>query len=137
MDILIVTFQLSLSAILGAVIGWERERIHKAAGHRTLGLVAVGVTLFTLISQYGFPGAVDFDPSRIAAQVISGIGFLGAGLIIFHNDKIENLTTAATIWIVASIAMAVGIGWYSVALIATVLALVILHIMRLLIPGKK
>ncbi len=138
MDFLTITGQLFLSAILGALIGWERESLNKDAGYRTLSLVAVGVTLFTLISQYGFGTAADgIETTRIAAQVVTGIGFIGAGLIIFHHDRIKNLTTAATVWIVAAIAMAVGVGWYLVAILATAISLFVLHVLIKIIPQKK
>lgn len=138
MEILTAIFQLILSAFLAAVIGWERETLHKAAGYRTLGLVALGVTLFTQISQHGFDSASDtaIDPTRIAAQVVTGVGFLGAGLIIFHGEKIHNLTTAAAVWAVGAIAMAVGVGWYTHAVVASVLALCLLHIMHRFISPK-
>lgn len=138
MEILTAIFQLILSAFLAAVIGWERETLHKAAGYRTLGLVALGVTLFTQISQHGFDSAsaAAIDPTRIAAQVVTGVGFLGAGLIIFHGEKIHNLTTAAAVWAVGAIAMAVGVGWYVHAVVASVLALGLLHIMHRFISPK-
>ena len=131
MELDIALMQITLSTALGAVIGWEREKLHKAAGYRTMALVALGVTLFTLISQHGFDSATsDVDPSRIAAQVISGIGFLGAGLIIFHNEKVHNLTTAATVWVVAAIGMAVGVQWYALAIVTTIMSLMVLLIFR-------
>lgn len=129
MDIVTIAIQLVLSALLGAAVGWEREKLHKAAGYRTLSLVAVGVTLFTQLSQYGFTGTA-LDGSRIASQVVTGIGFLGAGLIIFHNERVQNLTTAATVWVVAAIGMAVGVGWYAAAVITAVISLVVLLLFR-------
>ena len=134
MDFLTIVGQLALSTTIGAIIGWERENQHKAAGYRTLGLVSLGVTLFTQISQYGFNGVE--DPSRVAAQIVTGIGFLGAGLIIFQGDKIHNLTTAATVWVVAALGMAVGVGWYMEALVATAFSLLLLSVFRKLTPNK-
>ncbi len=138
MDFLTAVFQLTLSGLLGALIGLEREKLHKAAGYRTLSLVAIGVTLFTLLSQYGFTGAeTAVDPTRIAGQVVTGIGFLGAGLIIFHHEKIQNLTTAAAVWAVAAIAMAVGVGWYNIAIFTAVFIFLILFILRKIVPHHK
>ena len=134
MDWITATGQLILSALLGSTIGWEREKLHKAAGYRTMSLIALGVTLFTLLSLYGFSGEVVVDPSRIAAQIVTGTGFLGAGVIIFKHDKVHNLTTAATIWVVAAIGMSVGVGWYGLAVVATIITLVILLIVRKLTP---
>lgn len=138
MPIITIIFRLLLSTFLGCMIGIERERVHKAAGVRTLGIVSLGTTLFTLMSVYGFNElSSSVDPTRIAAQVVTGIGFLGAGLIIFHQDRIHNLTTAATIWVVAAISMAVGIGWYVVAIVATVLTLAVVLILRLVGIDRK
>lgn len=138
MDLLTLSLQLGLSAVLGSIIGLERNSLHKAAGYRTLSMVAVGVTLFTQLSQYGFTSATAgaIDPTRIAAQVVTGIGFLGAGLIIFHKERIHNLTTAAAVWSVAAIGMAVGVGWYWPAIVASIIALLILHVSRWIIPQK-
>jgi putative Mg2+ transporter-C (MgtC) family protein len=109
--------RLGLAAALGSVIGIERERLQWTAGLRTHMLVCVGATLFMIVSAFGFSDAlgvpsVVLDPSRVAAQVVSGIGFLGAGAILFRRDKIRGLTTAASLWTVAAIGLAVGGGLY-------------------------
>lgn len=117
-----------LSAALGAAIGWQRERLGKAAGLRTHSLVAIGSTLFTLLSTTGF-GATT-DPSRIAAQILTGIGFIGAGSIIHKDGGIEGVTTAAGLWAVAAIGMAVGVGWYWQSLLVTACVLSILFLGR-------
>jgi putative Mg2+ transporter-C (MgtC) family protein len=121
-----VTLRLAVAAALGGAIGVERELREREAGLRTHLLVSVGSALFTLVSAYGFHdflangGAlVRTDPTRIAAQIVSGIGFLGAGAIIRQGLSVRGLTTAATLWLVAAIGMAAGAGYYSAALIAT------------------
>ncbi len=138
MTLLTIFLRLILSAALGFAIGMERDRVHKAAGVRTMFLVGIGTTLFTLISVYGLENfGIDYEPTRIAANIVTGVGFLGAGLIIFHKDKVHNLTTAATIWVVAAIGMAVGVGWYWPAVIVAVLTLAVLIIVRVLNLEKK
>lgn len=124
MTYLYFALQILLAIVLGGILGWQRERIGKSAGPRTYGLVASGSAFFTMMSIYGFG---DGEPSRIAAQILTGIGFLGAGLII-HKDggTVEGLTTAAGLWAVAAIGMAVGIGWLWEAVIVTVLLLILL-----------
>ena len=109
--------RLGLAAGLGSVIGIERERLQWTAGLRTHMLVCVGAALVMLVSAFGFADSlgqahVVLDPSRVAAQVVSGIGFLGAGAILFRTDKIKGLTTAASLWTVAAIGLAVGGGMY-------------------------
>jgi putative Mg2+ transporter-C (MgtC) family protein len=126
-----IMLRLFLSALLGSVIGFERERLDWAAGLRTHMLVCVGATLFMLVSAFGFADVLSarnviLDPSRIAAQVVSGIGFLGAGTIIFRREVIRGLTTAASLWAVAAIGLSVGGGLYGAAISTTVLVLVIL-----------
>jgi len=122
--------RLALAAILGSAIGIERERLIWAAGLRTHMLVSVGACLFMIVSAYGFAGVlgthVILDPSRVAAQVVSGVGFLGAGSIILRNEVVKGLTTAASMWAVAAIGLAVGGGLYLAAIAATVLILFIL-----------
>ncbi|HEY1608746.1 MAG TPA: MgtC/SapB family protein [Paraburkholderia sp.] len=126
-----IVSRLAVAAVLGGTIGCERERLSWAAGLRTHMLVAVGSALVMITSTYGFadvlgkPG-VDFDPSRIAAQVVSGIGFLGAGSILLRGEMIRGLTTAASLWTVAAIGLAVGGGLYTAAIAATVIVLIIL-----------
>jgi putative Mg2+ transporter-C (MgtC) family protein len=122
-DQLRIALGLLLAAALGGVIGWQRERAHKPAGLRTHILITVGAALFTLVSIYGFPGA---DVSRVAAGVVTGIGFLGAGAIMQRNQTVEGLTTAASIWSAAAIGLAVGAGLYYIAVIATLLVFLVL-----------
>jgi putative Mg2+ transporter-C (MgtC) family protein len=123
--------RLLLAAGLGSLIGAERERLVWAAGLRTHMLVSVGACLFMIVSAFGFADIlgtphVILDPSRIAAQVVSGIGFLGAGSILLRGDVVRGLTTAASLWTVAAIGLAVGGGLYAEAVAATVVILVIL-----------
>lgn len=123
--------RLLLAAFLGSVIGFERERMSWAAGLRTHMLVCVGACLVMIVSAFGFMDVlalnhVMLDPSRIAAQVISGIGFLGAGAILMQGGIIRGLTTAASVWVVAAIGLAVGGGLYLAAGLATAIILIIL-----------
>jgi len=111
--------KLILAFVLSAIVGFEREVSLKPAGIRTHSLVGLGSSLLTILSIEAFPGA---DTSRIAASVIVGVGFLGAGTIIKTEEKIIGLTTAATLWIVASIGVTVGAGYYILAIAATALA---------------
>jgi putative Mg2+ transporter-C (MgtC) family protein len=121
-----MTLRFLLAVALGAGIGYQRERAGKAAGVRTHILVSSGAALFTLASIYGFAGAVDI--SRVAAGVVVGIGFIGAGVILRgqREKEVAGLTTAATIWITAAIGLAAGAGMYLVSVIATVVAVGIL-----------
>ncbi|MCO5396756.1 MgtC/SapB family protein [Ralstonia soli] len=123
--------RLVLAAGLGSVIGFERERLNWAAGLRTHMLVCVGAALIMLVSAFGFADAlgqpnVVLDPSRVAAQVVSGIGFLGAGSILLRGEVVRGLTTAASLWSVAGIGLAVGGGMYVAAVGATAIILLIL-----------
>ncbi|HTH46503.1 MAG TPA: MgtC/SapB family protein [Candidatus Limnocylindria bacterium] len=122
--------RLLVAAALGSLIGLERERLGWAAGLRTHMLVCVGSCLMMIVSAYGFSATlgnhVVLDPSRVAAQVVSGIGFLGAGSIILRNEAIKGLTTAASVWAVAGVGLAAGGGLYTAAVAATVIMLVIL-----------
>ena len=104
--------RLLLAAALGGAIGAERELNDQAAGLRTHMLLTIGACLFTLISAYGFNGGIGTDPSRIAAQIVTGIGFLGGGAIVRHGLTVKGLTTAASIWATASVGVAVGAGSY-------------------------
>ena len=115
-----------LGAVLGLIIGCEREFFGKSAGLRTYTLVAMGAALFTEISQFGFGDSTDSDPTRIAAQIVTGVGFLGAGLIFVRKDAVRGLTTAAGIWFAAGVGMAAGSQLYLVALATTALYLVIM-----------
>lgn len=122
-------YRLVLSMLLGAVVGYERKRKGQTAGVRTFSLIAMGATLAMLLSIYvpqEYMGLKNGDPGRIAAQVISGIGFLGAGAIIQMKGSVRGLTTAAGIWMVAIIGMAVGLGMYWLSILACALILFIL-----------
>lgn len=119
--------RLAIGLLLGALIGFEREFHRQPAGFRTHALVALGSALFTIISAYGFAGSV-VDPTRIAAQIVSGIGFIGAGTILHHRGGIRGLTTAASLWSVAAIGMAAGAGLLVMAVIGTLLILIVLNL---------
>ncbi len=134
-----VLLRLALAALLGGAVGIERELREREAGFRTHMLVAVGSALFTIASAYGFRdflvhgGAlVRTDPTRIAAQIVTGIGFLGAGAIIRQGLSVRGLTTAATLWVVAAIGLTAGAGYYSAAVITTAIALISLWPLRIL-----
>ena len=126
--------RLAVAAALGALIGLERELDEKSAGLRTHMLVSVGSALFTLVSAFGFRdfltsggNVVRADPARIAAQIVTGIGFIGAGVIFRQGFNVRGLTTAASLWLVAAIGMAAGAGYWAGAVVATVAALVSLR----------
>ena len=125
-----VLLRLFVAAVLGGAIGLERELRERQAGLRTHLVVCVGAALFTLVGAYAFTGP-NTDPSRIAAQIVTGIGFLGAGAIIRQGLSVRGLTTAATLWVVAAIGLAAGAGYYSAALITTVLVLLSLWPLRI------
>jgi putative Mg2+ transporter-C (MgtC) family protein len=136
--------ELGLAFLLSATIGLEREIRHKSAGLRTYTVVGTAAALFLLVSKYGFTDVlindrIVLDPSRVAAQVVTGIGFIGAGLIFVHNEKVNGLTTAATAWLVTAIGMACGAGLPWLALAVTlayfIVALIFPLLMRLL-PGE-
>jgi putative Mg2+ transporter-C (MgtC) family protein len=128
-----VLLRLFVAAALGAAIGLEREWRERQAGLRTHLLVCVGSALFTLVSAYGFSDwGARVDPTRIAAQIVTGIGFLGAGAIIRQGLSVRGLTTAATLWLVAAIGMAIGAGYWAGALIATAGALITLGPLRII-----
>lgn len=119
--------RLAVACVLGGAIGMQREGANRPAGFRTHVLVALGSALIMLISIYGFEGVGSFhDPARIAAQVVSGIGFLGAGTIMKEGFSIRGLTTAASLWVVAAIGLACGSGFYIGAVACTVLVYVVL-----------
>ena len=120
-----LVLRLLLAAALGAIIGFQRERANRPAGLRTHTLVCVGSALFTIASLYGFGGWA--DPARVAAGIVTGIGFLGAGAIMRREGGlVAGLTTAATIWIVAAIGLAAGAGLYVLSAVTTVIALIVL-----------
>ena len=130
--------RLALAAVLGGLIGVERELREREAGLRTHLLVAVGSALFTIVGAYGFhaflesgANVVRADPTRIAAQIVTGIGFLGAGAIIRQGLSVRGLTTAATLWVVAAVGLAAGAGYYSAAVITTGLVLMALYPLRI------
>jgi putative Mg2+ transporter-C (MgtC) family protein len=120
--------RLTAGLLLGAIIGLEREFHRQPAGFRTHSLVALGAALFAIISGYGFTGA-SADPTRIAAQIVSGIGFLGAGTILHYRGHIRGLTTAASLWSGAAVGAATGTGLYVLAIVGTILILIILSLL--------
>ena len=125
-------WRLVLAALFGTIIGLDREYREKEAGFRTHFLVSLGSALMMIVSQYGFSeilthDGVSLDPSRIAAQVVSGIGFIGAGTIIFNHQIVRGLTTAASLWATAGIGLTAGAGMSWLALAATILTLVALE----------
>jgi putative Mg2+ transporter-C (MgtC) family protein len=120
--------RLTAGLVLGAIIGFERELHRQPAGFRTHSLVALGAALFTIVSAYGFSGPT-VDPTRIAAQIVSGIGFIGAGTILQYRGSIRGLTTAASLWAVAAIGTAAGAGLLVMAIIGTILILVVLALL--------
>ena len=131
-----VLVRLAVAAGLGMIIGIERELREQAAGLRTHMLVAIGSCLFTLVSAYGFEvfsGDTPTDPSRVAAQIVTGIGFLGAGAILREGQSVRGLTTAASLWVVAGVGMATGLGMFfasGVAVVITVISLWLLQPFR-------
>jgi putative Mg2+ transporter-C (MgtC) family protein len=133
-----ILLRVALAGALGGAIGFERELRERQAGLRTHTLVSVGAALFTLVSAYAWTDwqfsareGLAFDPTRIAAQVVTGVGFLGAGAIIRQGLSVRGLTTAATLWVVAAIGMASGAGYFTAALITTALVLFSLWPLRI------
>jgi putative Mg2+ transporter-C (MgtC) family protein len=120
-----LALRLTVALGLGALVGLERELQRQPAGFRTHGVVSLGAGIFTVVSGYAFTG-IGSDPTRIAAQIVSGIGFIGAGTIIQSRGGVRGLTTAASLWAVAGIGMASGAGLYGVAVSGTALMLVVL-----------
>jgi putative Mg2+ transporter-C (MgtC) family protein len=118
-----IVLRLSIALVIGALIGIEREYRGHAAGVRTLAMVSVGACIFTAAGLYFFPGH-QTDPTRIAAQVVTGVGFLGAGAIFRAEDGVKGLTTAATVWVVASLGMTVGFGLYVISVAGAAIVLV-------------
>lgn len=133
------TLRIFVAAILGGLIGLEREYRAKEAGFRTHFLVALGSSLFMILSQFGFDTAiklmpnVSLDPSRIASQVVTGIGFIGAGIIIFQKNVIRGLTTAAGLWVTSAIGLTCGAGLYVLATATTVLVLLCLEVLNVIL----
>jgi putative Mg2+ transporter-C (MgtC) family protein len=129
--------RLGVAALLGGVIGIERELRERFAGLRTHLLVSVGAALFTIVSVYAWDtvelgGGITMDPSRIAAGIVTGIGFIGAGAILRHGRFVRGLTTAASLWVAAAIGLAAGMGYYAAAMTATAIVLVTLWPLRAL-----
>ncbi len=123
-----VFLRLAVAMLLGLAIGTERIYAHKAAGMRTYSMVAMGAALFIVVSQVVAAALSDhagFDPLRVASQIVVGVGFLGAGLIVFKDEKLVGVTTASSLWVCAGIGMACGFGLYGIATIATLLTLFI------------
>lgn len=131
-----IILRIVFSIILGSVIGLERELTNKSAGLRTQIMVCLGACIFTILSIYGFSTAVTLyplgDPSRVAAQIITGIGFIGAGTVMRQGFTVTGLTTAATLWIVAAVGMACGCGKLGIAVISTLFAVAVLVLIRIL-----
>ncbi|MBI5710527.1 MAG: MgtC/SapB family protein [Candidatus Eisenbacteria bacterium] len=132
-----------LSTVLGTVVGWERQMGRKPAGLRTHTLVCLGSTMFVLLAPHAMRtfSMTQFDPTRIIHGVVTGVGFLGAGSIMRQEGYVHGLTTAASIWMVAAVGVAVGVHAYVLAIVGTVLALVILEwfrwVERWLSPGSE
>ena len=121
----ILIFKLLLSVLIGGIIGIERELRSKSAGFRTLILICLGATLFTIFSQLiGAPNS----PDRIASNVVVGIGFIGAGIIFRNNNRVNGITTAASIWLVAALGVGIGCGYYAAAILGCVLVVSILFL---------
>lgn len=135
--------ELGIAFFLSALIGLEREIRHKSAGLRTYTIVGTSAALFLLVSKYGFTDVLSarviLDPSRVAAQIVTGIGFIGAGLIFVRGDRVSGLTTAATVWLVTGVGMASGAGLPLLAVAATVAYFIIallFPLLQRLLPGN-
>lgn len=116
--------KLLLAVLIGSIIGFERELHSKAAGLRTITLITVGATLFTLLSEK----STDPNTARISSNIVTGVGFLGAGAILFAEGKVKGLTTASSIWVAASLGMAIGMGQYFLSAAATILVVIVLDL---------
>lgn len=135
-DVLPWLFRIVLAGLCGFFVGLERETRSKEAGVRTHTIVAMASALIIIVSKYGFPDMYDYDAARIAAQIVSGIGFLGAGIIIYRRDILRGVTTAAGIWATAGIGMAMGAGLCMIGLSFTIL-LVVIQILLHMPPFKS
>jgi len=124
-----IVLRLVLAAIAGGIIGFERKYVHKPAGIRTHMLVSIGAALFTLVSTTSFFSGA--DPSRIAAGIVTGIGFLGAGTIFRDENKVQGLTTAASLWAVAAVGLTIAAGLYLVSMVSVMLIILILQLNKL------
>ncbi|CDE72037.1 putative uncharacterized protein [Acidaminococcus sp. CAG:917] len=128
-----------LAGICGFVIGYERKTRSKEAGVRTHTIVAMGSALMMVVSKYAFADIADFDGARVAAQIVSGIGFLGAGIIIYRRDVLHGVTTAAGVWATAGIGMALGAGMYIIGICSTLLLVgfqLLLHVPFRILKGR-
>jgi len=132
-----ILLKIMLAALLGGIVGLERELAHKEAGLRTNILISMGAALFTVLSIEISRGISGADPARVAAQIVTGVGFLGAGAIIQARFSIHGLTTAATIWTVAAIGMTVGVGRYFIAFMVTISIVAVLSLFRFLSSRLK
>ncbi len=124
-----LTGRLVVALVLGGVIGWERELQRMPAGFRTHALVSLGAAIFTIVGAFAFTGS-DADPSRVAAQIVSGVGFLGGGAILHYGGTVRGLTTAASLWAAAAVGMASGAGLLVTAVISAVLIIVALEVFQ-------
>jgi len=123
---IVIFGKLLLASVLGILVGTERAVVGKRAGTRTFALVALGSCLFTVISTNvtsQYIGIVDFDPMRVTAGIITGVGFIGAGMIVFREQLLRGLTTAAGLWVAAAVGIAVGFGMYAIAVFTSILTL--------------
>ena len=123
-----LVLRLILAVVLGGIVGIERELVHKPAGLRTHMLVSLGSCLFTVISVHDF----GMDPARIAAGIVAGIGFIGAGAVIAERSRVVGITTAASLWVTASIGLATGVGSYTLSITTAILVFAILFMRKLL-----
>jgi len=129
-----ILMRLGVAMLLGMIIGVERYVAHRAAGMRTYALVSMGAALFVITGQTAltiYEGVSGLNPLQIAAQIVTGVGFLGAGMIIFKDSKLQGLTTATGIWVSAGIGMAAGFGFFAISIIATILTLFIFIVLLL------
>lgn len=134
-DNLEILSRLIIATLLGIAIGTERTMAHKTAGMRTYGLVSMGAASYIIISEIiakQYLGLASLDPLRMASQIIVGVGFLGAGLIIFKESHLQGLTTAAGLWVSAAIGIAAGFGLYSISLFITIITLFVFTILWLI-----
>jgi putative Mg2+ transporter-C (MgtC) family protein len=132
---LIMMVRILLAFVLGGIVGWERQRVRRPAGLRTHMLVSAGAAAFTVVSIYGFDGyGTVRDPARLAAQILTGIGFIGAGVIFHDRQQTRGLTTAASIWIVAALGIMTGAGMFWVASFTTALTYFALRILKRIEP---
>lgn len=134
-----IALRILVAAVLGGIVGYEREQRRRPAGLRTFMLVSVGSALFTVVGIYGFRGLAigAFDPSRLASQIVTGIGFLGGGALIRTGATVRGLTTAAGVWAMAAIGVAAGTGMYTVAVFATIIVTVVLAVIRYFEPDHE